>query len=210
MKLVVFLFQSKRLTTPIVYCKCFLSFDGSLQITSENGSVSGKCIIVNKNIRYIFSCEGKVGLSVLIDPNPGFSKELIHKMDGHCMILNRKMEEIQQKAASLVDANDKQPYVTIIQEFAEFLNIQRDLDILDKHIKSLWKSCCKIAIATIIRPIRSFCKKRLSVIRPFSTSAPGADRHSSEKLYSFPLTPKGVHGTVERSQCYRCRHACRI
>lgn len=73
----------------------FFSFDDPLQVTVENERISGKCIIVNKNVRHIFSCENQMRLSILIEPSSSFAKELIKKVDGNYLICDDGIACIQ-------------------------------------------------------------------------------------------------------------------
>jgi len=117
--------------------QAFLSLDSHLQVTVENEKISGKCIIVNKNTKHIFSCENKMRLSILIEPSSGFAKKLIKKFNGNYLILNNELENIQNKAAALIDTNDKQQYVRFIREFKKYLGITSNTDISDERIIKL-------------------------------------------------------------------------
>ncbi len=113
----------------------FLSLDEPLQVSVENEQISGKCIIVNKYVRHAFSCENKTRLSILIDPSSNFAKELIKKIDGNYMICDNGIEAVQQKAALL--GHDKQRYISFIQDFAEFLGVNRNSTVSDERIDKL-------------------------------------------------------------------------
>lgn len=115
----------------------FLSLDEPLQVTVENEQISGKCIIVNKNARHIFSCSNKIRLSILIEPSSSFAKEVIKKIDGNYLIYDNGIECIQPKAAILIDTDDKQQYIDFIQEFATYLGVKRNSKILDERIIEL-------------------------------------------------------------------------
>lgn len=115
----------------------FLSLDDPLQVTIENEQITGKCIIVNKNARHIFSCGNKMRLSILIEPSSNFAKELIRKIDGDYLICNDKIERMQQEAAMLIETDDKQNYFNFIQDFAEYLGIERNSKVMDERIASL-------------------------------------------------------------------------
>ena len=115
----------------------FLSLDEPLQIIIENEQIIGKCIIVNKNVRHIFSCDNKIRLSILIEPSSNFANELIKKIDGNYLICNDKIERIQQKAATLIETDDKHKYFDIIQNFADYLGIKRNAKAIDDRIASL-------------------------------------------------------------------------
>lgn len=115
----------------------FLSLNEPLQVTVENEQISGKCIIVNKNARHIFACSNKMRLSVLIEPSSGFAKELIKKINGNYLIYNNGIECLQQKAAALIDTNDRQRYIDFIQDFAEYLGVKRNSGIFDERIIAL-------------------------------------------------------------------------
>lgn len=122
----------------------FISLDEPLQLIVENEQISGKCIIVNKNARHIFSCDNQIRLSILIEPSSNFAKELIKKLDGNYLICNNKIERIQQKAATLIEMNDRQQYIDFIQDFAEYLGIQRISKVIDERIiklLDLMKNC---------------------------------------------------------------------
>ena len=75
----------------------FLSLDEPLQVTVENEQISGKCIIVNKNARHIFSCSNKIRLSILIEPSSSFAKEVIKKIDATFLFLIMGMSGKNQK-----------------------------------------------------------------------------------------------------------------
>ncbi|MDE6356862.1 MAG: AraC family transcriptional regulator [Clostridia bacterium] len=115
----------------------FLSLDEPLQVTVENEQISGKCIIINKNVRHIFTCGNKIRLSVLIEPSSNFAKELIKKIDGNYLLCENGIDMLQQKAAALTDTNDKQRYIDFIQDFAECLGVKRNSGVLDERITAL-------------------------------------------------------------------------
>lgn len=115
----------------------FLSLDEPLQLTVENEQISGKCIIVSQNVRHTFSCENKIRLSILIEPSSSFAKELTKKIAGNYLIFNYKIERIQQKAAVLIETDDKQNYFDFIQDFAEYLGIERNSKVMDERITEL-------------------------------------------------------------------------
>ena len=92
----------------------FLSLDNPLQLIVNGKQISGNCIMVNKNTRHIFSCDNKIRVSILIEPSSSFAKELIKKIDGDYLIYNNGLEHIQQKAALLLNTNDKRKYENFI------------------------------------------------------------------------------------------------
>ncbi len=115
----------------------FLSLDNPLQLIVNGKQISGNCIMVNKNTRHIFSCDNKIRVSILIEPSSSFAKELIKKIDGDYLIYNNGLEHIQQKAALLLNTNDKRKYENFIQDFATYLGIKRNSKILDERIITL-------------------------------------------------------------------------
>lgn len=117
--------------------QAFLSLDQPLSVTVEGRQLTGKCIIVNKNVRHIFSCGSKICLSVLIEPCSGFAKELTSKLDGDYLIFNDGLENIRRRAALLADTDDKSRYIEFIQDFKEYLGIKSSADITDGRINRL-------------------------------------------------------------------------
>lgn len=117
--------------------QAFLSLDDPLQVTVGNKQISGKCVIVNKNARHIFSCDKKIRLSILIEPSSSFAKELIKKFDGDYLIYNDGLEGIQQKSSALVNTSDKQLYIDFIQDFKKYLAIESNAKVLDERIVEL-------------------------------------------------------------------------
>ena len=115
----------------------FLSLNEPLQVTVNGKQVNGKCIIINKNARHIFSCDNQIRLSILIEPSSNFANELIKKIDDDYLIFDNDLDRIQQKAAALTDTNDKQRYIGFIQDFAEYLGVKRNSEILDERITAL-------------------------------------------------------------------------
>lgn len=115
----------------------FLSFDEPLQVTIDGERIIGKCIIVNKNVRHVFSCDNKIRMSVLLEPSSNFAKELIKKIDGNYLIYNNGIERIQQKAAALMRTDNRQLYTEFIQDFAEYLGVKRNSEVLDERITAL-------------------------------------------------------------------------
>ncbi len=115
----------------------FLSLDEPLQVTVNSEQISGKCIIVNKNVRHIFSCDNQIRLSILIEPSSNFAKELIKKIDGDYLICDSEIEIIQQKAAALIGTENKQQYIDFINELTEYLGVKRNSGILDERITAL-------------------------------------------------------------------------
>ncbi len=115
----------------------FLSLNEPLQVTVEDEQISGKCIIVNKNARHIFSCDNQIRLSILIEPSSNFAKELTKKIDGAYLIYNGGIELLQQKAVALIDTGDKQHYSDFIQDLAEYLGVKRNSKVLDERIIEL-------------------------------------------------------------------------
>lgn len=80
--------------------------DEPLRVTVDGECVSGKCIIINKNVRHVFSCDNRVQLSVLIEPSSGFAKELLKKIEGNYLVCDSEIECIQQKAAALLNGSN--------------------------------------------------------------------------------------------------------
>lgn len=115
----------------------FLSFDEPLQLIVENRKVTGKCMIVNQNVKHAFSCNNGTCLSILIEPASSFAKELMSGIDGSYMVCEKDgIGELQQKAATLVNA-DKEQYRRFVSDFAEFLELSRKEQILDERIAEL-------------------------------------------------------------------------
>ncbi|MCI8407884.1 MAG: helix-turn-helix transcriptional regulator [Lachnospiraceae bacterium] len=114
-----------------------LSIDEPLQVTVDNECISGKCIIINKNVRHIFLCDNNVQLSILIEPSSNFAKELIKKIHGNYLKCDSEIESIQKSAAILIDTNNKQHYINFIQDFAKYLGVKRGSRVLDKRITDL-------------------------------------------------------------------------
>ena len=115
----------------------FLSLNEPLEVTVNGNQVNGKCIIVNKNARHIFSCDNQIRLSILIEPSSNFATELIQKIDSDYLIFDNDIDRLQQKAAALIDTNDRQRYIEFIQDFAEYLGVKRNSGILDERITAL-------------------------------------------------------------------------
>lgn len=118
--------------------QAFLSLEGTLHLIVENESVNAKCVVVNKNAKHTFSCENKPCLSILIDPCSSFAHHLIEKMDGNFFLFdNENTEALQQNAAQLISANEKEQYLLFVNEFAKYLGIERQTNIMDERIKQL-------------------------------------------------------------------------
>lgn len=115
----------------------FLSLNEPLEVTVNGEQINGKCILVNKNARHIFSCDNQIRLSILIEPSSNFATELIQKIDSDYLIFDNDIERLQQKAAALIDTNDRQRYIEFIQDFAEYLGVKRNSGILDERITAL-------------------------------------------------------------------------
>lgn len=116
----------------------FLSFDEPLSLAVEDETVIGKCVIVNKNVKHVFSCKNRKRLSILLEPASNFAKELASKMDGKYMICDQdKIETLQQKAAMLEHAAGQEQYLRFVRDFAEFFNISGSNQILDERITEL-------------------------------------------------------------------------
>lgn len=114
----------------------FLSLNEPLEVTVNGEQINGKCILVNKNARHIFSCNNQIRLSILIEPSSNFANELIQKIDSDYLIFDNDIDRLQQKAAALIDTNDRQRYIEFIQDFAEYLGVKRNSGILDERIIS--------------------------------------------------------------------------
>lgn len=115
----------------------FLSLNEPLEVTVNGEQINGKCILVNKNARHIFSCDNQIRLSILIEPSSNFATELIQKIDSDYLIFDNDIDRLQQKAAALIDTNDRQRYIEFIQDFAEYLGVKRNSGILDERITAL-------------------------------------------------------------------------
>jgi len=118
--------------------QAFLSLDEPLQVVVEGKQIVGKCIVVNKDVKHAFSCDGNVRLSILIEPSSGFAQELINKIDGDCLVCNVGLEYVQQKAATLCSTDDKQLYLDFVKDFAAALGIKRThTHVLDERVTKL-------------------------------------------------------------------------
>lgn len=115
----------------------FLSFDKLLQVIVGGVSISGECIVINKNVQHKFTCNNKTCLSILLEPSSSFAKELIKKIDGNYLIIDNDIECIQQKANAITDTNDKEKYLDFVREFADYLGINRGTNVLDERINKL-------------------------------------------------------------------------
>lgn len=136
----------------------FLSLDDPLQVIVENEQISGKCIIINKNVQHIFSCHNKMRLSILIEPSSCFAKELIKKINGDFLICDSGIECIQQKATAFIETNNKQQYLDFIQNFADYLGVKRSSKVLDERISKLLEllqncNCCDHTIETFAKSV---------------------------------------------------------
>lgn len=114
----------------------FLSLDGPLTVVADGVKINGACVIINKNVPHIFSCENKVRLSILIEPCSSFAQELITKMSGKYLICERLPENIKRKVA-LIDTNDKRQYIDFIHDFKLFLGITDNAGTPDERITKL-------------------------------------------------------------------------
>ncbi len=177
----------------------FLSLDEPLQITVENNQISGKCVIVNKNARHIFSCDNKVRMSIFIEPSSSFAKELIKKIDDDFLICNNRIEPIQQKAATLIDTDDKQGYSDFIQDFAENLGVKRNSKVLDERIIELLEilQSCDCYDHTIESFAKSVClsSSRLSHLFREQIGVPLKSYilfHQLEKAFTALLDGKSI------------------
>lgn len=113
----------------------FLSLDEPLQITAGNTSITGKCVIINKNVPHSVTSDGKAKLSILIEPTSGFASELTSKINGDYLICdNENINKLQQKAAKLFDTGDKDQYAAFISDLSKYLGIDRNIKVLDKRI----------------------------------------------------------------------------
>lgn len=115
----------------------FMSLSDALSISVGNEKVTGKCVIVNKNVRHKFSCDNKLCLSILIEPSSSFAKELAKKIDGNYLVCTSGIELIQHKAAALIDTDDRQEYADFIRDFAEYLGVKRNANVFDERISEL-------------------------------------------------------------------------
>lgn len=115
----------------------FLSFAEPLHVFVENEKVSGKCVIVNKNVRHKFSCENKLCLSILIEPSSSFAKELANKINGNYLVYDNSIERLQQKAAALINPDSRQEYADFIGDFAYYLGVKRNSNVFDERISKL-------------------------------------------------------------------------
>ncbi len=113
----------------------FLSLDEPLQITVNNLTVTGKCIVVNKNVKHTFSCNGDIRLSTLIEPTSSFAYGLLSKMNGDYFICdNENIKLLQQKAANLINTVNQNEYISFVNDFAEYLGVERQTKVLDERI----------------------------------------------------------------------------
>lgn len=113
----------------------FLSFDDPLQITVGNNRVSGKCVIVNKNVLHSVIGDGKVKLSILLEPTSGFVSKLISKIKGDYLVFDKEnIATLQQKATELINATDKEQYAVFVADIAAYLGVDRSAKVLDERI----------------------------------------------------------------------------
>lgn len=177
----------------------FLSLNEPLQVTVNGKQVNGKCIIVNKNARHIFSCDNQIRLSILIEPSSNFANELIKKINGDYLIFDNDIDRIQQKAAALMDTNDKQRYIDFIQDFAECLGVKRNLEILDERITALLEILqnCDCYDHTIENFAKSVClsSSRLSHLFREQIGVPLKSYilfHQLEKAFTYTLNGTNI------------------
>lgn len=184
--------------------QAFLSLNEPLQITVENEHISGKCIVVNKNKKHVFSCDNKNCLSVLIEPSSSFADQMIAKINGNYLICEKESINIlQQKAALLANATDREPYLSFVRDFAEFFGIERKERVLDERIIELLEilqncDCCDHTIEHLAKKV-SLSSSRLSHLFREQIGVPLKSYilfHQLERAFAAILSGQNITGAA--------------
>lgn len=112
----------------------FLSLDTPLCVTVGDKEITGMCVVVNKNVPHLFSCGGKLRLSVLIEPSSQFAKELSSAVGGDHAVYDNDIEPLRQKASALATRPDKAAYIAFIADLARYLCVKRSAMPIDARI----------------------------------------------------------------------------
>ncbi len=122
----------------------FLSFDAPMEIIVGERCISGKCVIINKNVPHSVVSNEQMRLSIFIEPTANLSHQLAKKLIGDYLICDKEnIAEIQRKAVELISASQN-IYQSFINNLIDYLGLKIAHPILDERIKqtmNLLKDC---------------------------------------------------------------------
>lgn len=178
----------------------FLSFDEPLQVIVGDSCVNGKCVIVNNNVPHSVGSNGKAKLSILVEPTSGFANKLISKIKGDYLICDKEnITELQQSAARIINATDKEQYAEFVEYFAKYLGVERKTKVLDERIIQLLEllQYCDCYDHTIENLAKSVClsSSRLSHLFKEQIGVPLKRYilfHQLEKAFTALLNGKSI------------------
>ncbi len=124
----------------------FLSIQSSLDIKVANQAVTGKCVLVNKNIPHRFKANGETHFSLLIDPASSLAEKFGYLLGNESYLVcdYDGIEIIQRKAECLMCNHSVEEYLNFMKYFDSFFGIESKPIIQDDRIaelKILLESC---------------------------------------------------------------------
>lgn len=116
----------------------FISIDEPLFVSVEGEKISGECVIVNKEVRHVFTCESIRHMSILIPPTSGLADRLSKRLNGDYYVCDKsESADIVTAARELIKANNMTQYRKVIQIIERIMGIEKTQRVIDTRIIEL-------------------------------------------------------------------------
>lgn len=117
----------------------FFGLETNLDICLSGKKLSGKCVVVNKNIYHSFSTANRLHISIIIEPTSNLAEQLNWKIEGkeYSIFTNEKCNEIVKMGYLLLHENTIEAYHNFIQTLYRDLDIKQNNRLYDDRIREL-------------------------------------------------------------------------
>lgn len=116
----------------------FIGLEDDVELIVRNQVIHGHCIIVDKNVPHQFSTNGKLYLSIVIEPASPFCQHLegAYGRDGY--VVYDEVDVIKGAANQLLIQNTKENYRQLIQNIYELAGYARQVHQFDQRIQDIF------------------------------------------------------------------------
>lgn len=116
----------------------FIGIDEPLCVSVEGKRISGECVIVNKEIKHVFSCESITHMSILIPPTSDLADRVSKRINGDYYICDKaESAEIVTAAKELIKANNMTQYRNVIEIIQRIMGVEKTQRVIDTRIIEL-------------------------------------------------------------------------
>ena len=149
----------------------FLSIDKPLNLYVSGKVVSGKCVIINRNVNHAFSTGNQLHFSIIIEPASNIAKQLEMRMNGNeFSVLDAfGVEKIQNAISDLAYCkkdDEMKHYHHLTDTLYDNIKLNREIKVYDNRIREVLdyieKCDCSVHAITFLADRVSLSTSRLS------------------------------------------------